>query len=60
MNILDHLNASVQLQNKLNYRKAFLLVLQQLAHLLKKKLVNLLLFGHWYFFSLCINMLSNS
>lgn len=48
MNILDHLNASFQFQNKLDYRKkAFLLVtLQQLAHLLKKKVVNLLLFGH--------------
>lgn len=46
MNILDHLNASFQFQNMLDYRKAFLLVVQQLAHLLKKKVVNLLLFGH--------------
>lgn len=51
MNILDHLNASFQFQNKLDYRKAFLSVtLQQLSHLLKKKVVNLLLFGHWHFF----------
>lgn len=50
MNILDHLNASYQFQNKLDYRKAFLLVMQQLAHLFKKNVINLLLFGHWYFF----------
>lgn len=46
MNMFDHLNASYQFQNKLDYRKTFLLVGQQLAHLLKKKVVNLLLFGY--------------
>lgn len=50
MDILDHLNASFQFQNKLDYRKTFLLLVQQLAHLSEKKKINLLLFGHWYFF----------